>query len=254
MSKISIKKLKLGSGALIKTKRSYEVSESTEITLELIDGRFIFKLSGINKFIKKRLARGQDIYIQFGRYKPGKRIKKYRDQDIIGIITQPFKFPELPTRLDLTNGIKSGQLEYDITEWLWDLLHYEAYPKSSIRLPKSAIVTYLGRYASKSYFNNITGILNTNISLSLMGGYINKSTMPSKIAHVHEEEDNAIRYNIGRYYTANAIGNIQLNIEYQNKSIRELEKDDYNISIIDYDGSKFIIQVWTENAPPPIDR
>lgn len=108
MSKISLKRLKLGSGALIKAKRSYEVSEETNISLELTNGRFIFKLSGINKFIRKRLAKNQHIYIQLGRI-----IRKNKQRVIRQ--TRELGDWEVSGRFDITSEIKKGILEYDIT-------------------------------------------------------------------------------------------------------------------------------------------
>lgn len=231
MSKISLKRLKLGSGALIKAKRSYEVSGETNISLELINGRFIFKLSGINKFIRKRLARGQDIYIQFGRIIRKNKQRVVRQSRELGNW-------EVSGRFDITSEIKKGILEYDITNWFNSILKFLSLPHhKNFGLPMGVIANYYGYYnhpvKGKMTFEEYDNTLETPIFLTLMAGNINKTQLGWRSAFIHGTDhetakENVHIKNIGRYFTSHVVQRKVYDSENPDKN-RELSSIELSI-------------------------
>lgn len=208
MSKISLKRLKLGSGALIKAKRSYEIFGETNISLELTNGRFIFKLSGINKFIRKRLARGQDIYIQLG------RIIRKNHKRVISQTRELGKW-EVSGRFDITSELKKGILEYDITNWFNSVLKFLSLPNhKNFGLPMGVIGNYYGYYdhpvKGRITFLKYDNTLETPIFLTLMAGNIKKTQLGWRSVFIHgtdyiTNKENVPIKNIGRYFTSHVV-------------------------------------------------
>lgn len=210
--------IKFGGNTKLATKRRFLVGSGTESELTFTpEGRFIFKISTVNRFMKNRMNSGNEIYIQFGRDRlSGKGIR--HSAEVGGV----------PGRFNLTKGITEGKLEFDITEWLYDILNVLAKPNTrKSEFPKGTLINYYGPlYPANTNNLDHDGVLNMRIFLTLMSGKMNKRRLRRHASLVYDGDVLLEgEYTIGTSFLVNVVeknsspGNMDLSYDLESRVI-----------------------------------